>query len=286
MAIASALVKRAGKFCPHFEPARFPVAFLNCTVIKLASLIFLFLVSFAVAGEVLEDRIEKTIPLQADGAFSLRAIDGSVEIYGAEKNEVKLVAIRKAFSLERLNQIQIQISGRDDAVKIETTAPPQTRWGLKDRSGTVDYLINLPQHARILLLDVPNGDVVIHGMRGGPVDASLGNGRMTAHNCYCNQTLRVQRGRLDLFFDWNDLRAIAVDARVINGNIQAVIPGDSSFRLRAASATGRVASDFTQMNERKRGGVSQIDEVIGNVPRSQLVLQTTNGNIRISQSSW
>jgi hypothetical protein len=255
-------------------------------VIKLTSLIFLFLVSFACAGEVLEDRIERTIALQADGTFSLQGIDGSVEIYGAEENEVKVFAVRKAFSLERLNQIQVRISGRDDVMRIETTAPPRPRWGLKDRSGTVDYTIILPQHARISSLEMPNGDLIIHGMRGGPVSASLGNGRMTVHNCYCNQTLRVQRGRLDLFFDWNDLRAIAVDARVINGNIQAVIPSDSSFRLRAASATGRVASDFTQMEERKRGGVSQIDEVIGNVPLSQLVLQTTNGNIRISQSSW
>lgn len=255
-------------------------------MIKLTSLIFLSLVSFAFAGEVLEDRIEKTIPLQADGIFSLRAIDGSVEIYGAENNEVKLVAIRKAFSLERLNQIQVRVSGRDDVVKIETTAPPQPRWGLKDRSGTVDYLINLPQHARILSLDVPNGDVVIHGMRGGSVDASLGNGRMTAHNCYCNQTLRVQRGRLDLFFDWNDLRAIAVEGTVVSGNIHAVIPGDSSFHLRAASVTGRVANDFTRMQERRRGGVSQVDEVIGDEPLSQLLLRATNGNINISESSW
>jgi hypothetical protein len=246
----------------------------------------LFLVSPVFSGEVLEDTIERTIPLAANGAFSLRAIDGSVEIYGAEKNEVKIVATRKAFSPARLNKMQIQISGQGDAVNVNTVAPPQPRWGFKDRSGTVDYTINLPQHARISSLEVPNGDLVIHGLRGAGVIASLGNGRMTVHNCYCDQTLRVQRGTLDLFFDWNDLRAIKVNGTVVNGNIRAVIPNDSSFELRAASATGRVASDFTEIQERRRGGVSQIDDVIGFFPLSKLLLKTTDGNIKISKAIW
>jgi hypothetical protein len=254
---------------------------------QLAAIVLsLFVVSSAIAAEVLEDTIERTIPLDANGTFSLRAIDGSVEIYGADKNEVKVVATRKGFSPERINQIQVQISGQGDIVNINSTAPPEPRWGFKDRSGTVDYTINLPEHARISFLEVPNGDVIVHGMRGAGLTASLGNGRLTVHNCYCDQTLRVQRGALDLFFDWNDLRTITVDGTVVNGNIHAVIPNDSSFQLHASSKTGRVASDFTEIQERRRGGVSQIDDVIGTVPLSKVVLQTTRGNIKISKGIW
>jgi hypothetical protein len=255
-------------------------------VSKLMFIIVLYLGSPVSATELLQDSIEKTIPLRADGTFSLHSIDGSVEIYGAENNEVKIVAIRKAFSLERLNKIQIQIRGKDDAVNVDTIGPAQPRWSLRDRSGTVDYTITLPQHARIASVDVPNGDLVIHGMRGGPIRASLGQGRMIVHNCYCDQTLRVERGGLDLFFDWNDLRPIAVEGTVVNGNIRAVIPDDASFKLDAASATGRVASDFTEMPERKRGGVSRIDDVIGPDPLSKLLLRVTDGNIKISQTIW
>ena len=251
----------------------------------VAIALYLFLASSAFAGELLQDTIEKTIPLDPNGTFSLRAIDGSVEIYGAEKNEVKLVAIRKAYSLERLNEIQIHINGQGDCVNVTTVAPPQPRWGFKDRSGTVDYMINLPQHARSSV-EMPNGDLVIHGMRGKGATVSLGNGRMTMHNCYCDQSLRLQRGTLNLFFDWNDLRPIVADATVVNGNIQAVVPGDSSFRLHAVSEFGRVASDFTEIQERRRGGVSQIDDVIGPAPASRLLLQTTHGNIKISETIW
>jgi hypothetical protein len=253
---------------------------------KLAlAALYLFLVSPAFAGEMFEDTIERTIPLDANGTFSLHSIDGSVEIYGAENNEVKIVAVRKAFSLDRLNQIQIQIKGSNDVVNINTIALPQSRRAWKDRSGTMDYTITLPQRAGISV-EVPNGDLVIHGMGGGALHASLGNGRLTAHNCYCDQNLRVQRGGLDLFFDWNDLRPITVDGAIVNGNIRAVVPDDSSFHLQAVSEHGRVASDFTEILERKRGGVSQIDEVIGPAPLSKLALRTKDGNIRISETIW
>jgi hypothetical protein len=121
-------------------------------------------------------------------------------------------------------------------------------------------------------------------MRGGPVNASLGNGRLTSHDCYCDQTLRVQRGGLNLFFDWNDERPITVDGTIVHGNIWAVVPGDSSFRLDAASQHGHVASEFTAMPERKRGGSSAINQVIGPAPLSRLILRATQGNIEIVEA--
>ncbi len=254
---------------------------------KIAALaLFLFLVSSALPAEVLEDTIEKTIPLPPTGTFSLRAIDGSVEIYGAQTDEVQIVAIRKAFSPERVNKIQIQIESDGSSVSVNTIAPAKPRWGLTDRSGTVDYVINLPQRARIASVVVPNGELVIHGMRGAGIDASLSNGRLTSHNCFCDQKLQVGSGGLDLFFDWDEPRPIVIDGAVANGNARALIPGDASFELHAASTHGRVASDFTRMEDRKRGGVSAINEVIGAIPLSKLTLRATQGNVRISEVNW
>ncbi|PYL45222.1 MAG: hypothetical protein DME29_02415, partial [Verrucomicrobia bacterium] len=50
------------------------------------------------AGEVLEDVVERRFPLDPSGTFSLRAIDGTVEIFGTDSQEVKIVAVKKAFS--------------------------------------------------------------------------------------------------------------------------------------------------------------------------------------------
>src|SRR5882762_3471557 len=98
----------------------------------------LLLANRATAGEVLEDVVERRFPLDPSGTFSLRAIDGTVEIFGTDSREVKIVAIKKAFSPERLNAIAIRVNARQDAVEIETTPPPAPRHYFLDRSGTVE----------------------------------------------------------------------------------------------------------------------------------------------------
>src|SRR5207237_999526 len=138
----------------------------------------------------------------------------------------------------------------------------------------------------ITAIDLPAGELIVHGMRGAGISASLGNGRLTSHNCFCDQKLRVQSGGLDLFFDWSEQRPITVDGMIIDGNARAIIPGDASFELHAASVYGHVASDFTEMVNRRRGGVSEINETIGPAPLSRLALRTTRGNISISETTW
>ena len=56
------------------------------------SLGLLSLTSSLSAGEVLEDVVERRFPLDPAGTFSLRAIDGTVEIFGSDSREVKIVA--------------------------------------------------------------------------------------------------------------------------------------------------------------------------------------------------
>src|SRR5436190_8726757 len=65
------------------------------------------------AGEVLEDVVERRFPLDPSGTFSLRAIDGTVEIFGTDSQEVKIVAVKKAFSLVLLDVFPIGfVAGR------------------------------------------------------------------------------------------------------------------------------------------------------------------------------
>src|SRR5436853_220372 len=115
-------------------------------IVAFAGLLF---ASSLPAGEVLEDTIERSFPLDPSGTLPLHAIDGIVEIYGSDSREVTISATKKAFSPERLNAIAIRIDARPDSINIETTSPPEPRHHFMDRSGTVEYSINLPQTARI-----------------------------------------------------------------------------------------------------------------------------------------
>src|SRR5205085_10329300 len=113
----------------------------------------------------LEDVVERRFPLDPSGTFSLRSIDGTVEIFGTDSQEVKIVAVKKAFSPERLNAIAIRVDARQDVVNIETTPPPVPRHHFLDRSGTVEDTINIRQPALIAAVELPKGKPVIDGMR-------------------------------------------------------------------------------------------------------------------------
>src|SRR6266700_2876199 len=235
------------------------------------------------AGEVLEDVVERRFPLDPAGTFSLRAIDGTVEIFGSDSREGKLVAPKKAFSLERLNAIVIRVDARPGAVNIETTPPPPPRHHFSDRSGTVEYTINIPQTARIARVEMPNGELVIDGMRGASIAASLGRGQLAIHNCFCDQTIHVNQGGLNVSFDWLEERPIAIEAVIEDGNILARIPTDATFQLRALAKQGHVSSDFSPMESHKRGDASEINEVIGDAPATALSFRANEGNIHISE---
>src|SRR5207237_7076116 len=100
---------------------------MNKIVLTVAIAFFNSLVAKSLpAGEVLEDVVERRFPLDPSGTFSLRAIDGTVEIYGTDSREVKIVATKKAFSLERLNAIASRVDAREDEVGIVTKHPPGT----------------------------------------------------------------------------------------------------------------------------------------------------------------
>ena len=246
----------------------------------------LIFVNAVTAGEVLEDVVERSFPLDPSGTFSLRAIDGTVEIFGSDSREVQIVATKKAFSLERLNAIVIRVDARPDAVNIETMSPPTARHHFSDRSGTVEYTINVPQTARIARVEMPNGELVIDGMRGASIAASLGRGQLVIHNCFCDQTIHVMRGALNVFFDWMDERPFAIEAEIDDGNMRARLPTDATFQLHAVSREGHVSSDFSPMETRKGGDASEINEVIGDIPVAKLNFRARDGNIRISEVIW
>jgi len=238
------------------------------------------------AGEVLEDVVERRFPLDPSGTFSLRAIDGTVEIFGTDSQEVKIVAVKKAFSPERLNAIAIRVDARQNAVNIETTPPPAPRHQFSDRSGTVEYTINIPQTARIARVELPTGELVIDGMRGASIAASLGSGQLVIHNCFCDQTIHVNQGALNVFFDWMEEHPISIEAKIEDGNLSARLPTDAAFHLHAVAKEGHVSSDFSPMGTRQRGDDSEIDEVIGDGPATRLTFRAGEGNIHVSEVIW
>jgi hypothetical protein len=71
-----------------------------------------------------------------------------------------------------------------------------------------------------------------------------------------------------------------------DGNALARIPTDATFQVHAVASQGRVSSDFSGVEARKRGDVSEINEEIGDAPTTKLTLRATDGNIHIAEVIW
>src|ERR1700730_14842069 len=166
---------------------------------------------------VLEEIVEQTYPIDPGASVDIRNVDGSIRIYGADIKELRVQAIKKAYSTERLRKIAVNVSVQPGAASIDTVFPSKPKWSFSDRSGTVDYIVVLPQFCSLSRLDLVTGEVLIEGMRGANVHATLVNGRLFSHNCFGDVHLVVTNGGLDIGYHWWEQRRFSVSAESGNG---------------------------------------------------------------------
>ena len=197
---------------------------------------------------------------------------------------MQLIAIKKAYSLERLNKIEVKVLTDARSMTIDTVFPPKEKgWGFGDRSGTVDYIIVVPDSTRIRNLEVTDGEIAVDGLRGGSARARLITGRMFSHNCFGNLDLAVTRGRLDFFYDWWEPQIFAVEGAIGNGNINVYIPPGSSFNVDAEAMDGDILDYFGETNERREDG-TRLKATFGSGSGPSFRIRTADGDIHFEKA--
>jgi hypothetical protein len=250
-------------------------------------LIALFVASRAFAVELLEEVVEQKYSVDANATLSVQNIDGSIRVYASEEPEIRIQAIKKAYDRERLESIVVDVKATQSGVAITTTFPPRKN-AISDRSGTVDYIIVVPQTARVTNLNLTNGEVLVEGLRpGGRAKARLVNGWMAGHNCFGDLDLEVETGRLDVAYDWWENHEFSIKAFSARGNIRAFFPGDTSINLSATATEGRIANAFVpkQANSAEEL-IHSVAEVIGSEGEAVVSLEARRGNIRIDKMTY
>jgi len=250
------------------------------------AILFLFLVVWhqANAAEPLEEVSEHVYPLDPDGSVSLQAMDGSVLLYGNERPEVSIKTIKKAYSQDRFKDININVKNTPKEVAIETSITPRKKGlGLIDRSGTVDYVVIVPQSSRISKIELVNGELLIAGVRGGSVTAHLVNGLMTVYDCFENADLATVNGRVELVYNWWEDKKFSLKISNSQGQIRTRFPPDASVRVMARTITGGIVNALAGQSNPSEP-VRSLDFTTTANPATSCELNSTNGNIRVEKT--
>ena len=251
-----------------------------------ASIAFCLLLSCRPAVDrTLEEMIDHRYPIEPTATLSVTNRDGSIRVYGAgsETRSVRVEAIKKAYSPERLKAISVQISAGPKSISIETIYPTDSDAGFSDRSGTVDYVIVVPHTIRISKLELTNGEVQLDGMSSDEARAQLGNGRLFAHNCFGNLNLSLKTGNLAIVYEWWEEREFSIHATIQDGNAFAYIPTEAAFHLIAHTATGKIANDFAAKEQRRTEPINKVDMLVGGGGKTTFQFETQDGNVKIAQ---
>jgi hypothetical protein len=237
------------------------------------------------ADRTLEETFEQIYTIEPTANVTVINGDGAVFVYGSNTNEMRVEAIKRAYTRERLKQIAVNVSIQPGSVLISTKFPPKPRWALFDRSGTVDYTIVVPATANLTRLELNAGEVVVDGMRGERMHASLGSGRMFAHNCFGNVALTLDRGTLILAYDWWEPAKLSIQANIAQGNAWAFFPADIVCHLVAETAHGKIENDFEEVAERRTKEITKIDTLIEGGGEAAVTIRMKEGNIKIVEVS-
>jgi hypothetical protein len=235
------------------------------------------------AGSVIAETEEQEYPLSQNATVTIRNTDGRIHVFGSDKDELKIVAVKRAFTQERLDGIRINAVVNADSAVIDTIYPPPPQGRLEDRSGTVDYMIFVPQASTLAKAELAKGEVLLQDLRGASATATVSNGRMVVRDCFTKVSATVGNGGMDLFYMWWEEGQFSLSAEVENANVRLALPPNAAARLDVASTHGSVRNNLPKA-EKQQGHIRSIVTTVGDESDVELKIRATRGNIRVEKS--
>ena len=227
----------------------------------------------------------QTYPLAANGRVAVENINGPVHITAWDRNEVKVEAVKRAWSQERLDEAQIKVDAASDRISIRTEYPDHdhTFWndGHHDNPASMEYTVTVPRGASLDKIDLVNGSLDVEGV-AGEVRASCVNGHVTARGLQGRTKLSTVNSRVEAQFE--KLNGSAINLESVNGSVLLTLPSDSSAEVAASTVSGSISDEF---------GIGVVNhKYVGHDLHGQLGdggtkirLENVNGKIEIRRAS-
>jgi serine/threonine protein kinase len=203
----------------------------------------------------------QSFPLKADGRFSIENIKGLIEIHGWSSNAVVINSSIHGETGKDVEAVKISIDSDLDRVIVHTEQPSNATGFRQQNEASVDYTIQVPQHARLANIRSVNGSIVIDGIRGD-LTVSIVNGTITA--------------------DMSSLgsgQSVSLDA--VNGGIELSVPGDADANFFVNTVNGGISSEFPALKaEKKFPGGNSLKGSLGS-GGANVKISTVNGGVNL-----
>lgn len=235
------------------------------------------------SNDVAVEEFHQTYPLSANGRIELQNINGAVHISVWDQNQVKLDAVKRADSEERLKDAEIKVDAHADSISIETHYREQDQgWHSgHNHPASVEYALTVPRNARLDEIKLINGELDVTGVTG-EVRASCINGKLMARELAGPAKLETINGRLEANFD--HLPPAGVELSSVNGPVELTLPSDAKASIEATTVHGGIDNDFgLHTNNHRFVGHDLRGELGGG--GVQIRLNNVNGAIRVHHAN-
>jgi DUF4097 and DUF4098 domain-containing protein YvlB len=193
------------------------------------------------------EEFHKVYPLTAQGRIEIENINGPVHITGWDRDEVKVDAVKSAWSQQRLDEARIEVRAEQNTVSIRTEYPDHDHTfnfggdGEHNNPARVEYTITIPRNAHLDQVKLVNGRLDVQDV-AGEVRASCVNGRIQAHNLRGPVSLETVNGELEATVD--QLPSSTLKLSSVNGRLRLTLPSDAKAELKASTISGNITNDF------------------------------------------
>ncbi len=235
-------------------------------------------------GDELSEEFHQTYPLTATGRVSVANINGDVHISTWDRNEVKVDAVKRAYSQERLSEATIDVTNTADSVIIKTKYPNRNQTfenrNRENSSASVEYTLTIPSEARLDGAELVNGSLDVQGVQGD-VHASLVNGQVKAAGLGGEVKLSTVNGSVEAnVARLGDAKGVTLNS--VNGSIVLIVPSGANAQVKASTLHGAITNDFgLTVNDGQYVGHDLSGEIGSGGPRIRL--NNVNGSIAIKR---
>lgn len=217
--------------------------------------------------------------VDAAAGLTVRIHEGDVTIRPGTGNEASVTA-RLRGREEEIERIGLEAVERDGAVEIVARYPPR---GNREEPVTrvrIDIEIEIPAGVKVVAR-TEKGDVVAVGL-DSPVDVATAIGdieiatRSWARGRTVNGNVRASFGSTS----WSG----ELSFEAVNGDIEVSVAGAVDSQVSVRTRNGRFTTDLFPIERRRGIPGTRLSGKIGHGGDRSLVLETVNGDIRLSSS--